>query len=201
MSTQDTKKVFTALLAEFVKTTRQSMDSALLLSHMAIQHFEAHGNLSYAQDFLNAMSRNYNRLSAFLEWMQEFSPVSVEGSLKTGYTLTKDKGPDAKPFDLDKALATPYWEFSPPKEEINFGFDDVMKAMKNAIAKFRKGRYHAASDMAVMALQKADIALLHLEADIRETAAKTPANINDDNDDDIAGDEEAPAEQEAVAAA
>ncbi len=201
MPNQDTKKAFTGLLEVFVKSTKQSMDAALQLSHMAIQHFKVHGNLSYAQDFLNAMSRNYNRLSAFIDWMQEFSPVSVEGSIKTGYTLTKDKGPNAKPYNLEKALATPYWEFSPPKEEINFGFDDVMKAMKSAIAKFRKERYHAASEMAVMALQKADIALLHLEADIRETAAKTPANVNENDDAGEEGDEEAPSEQEAVAAA
>jgi len=154
---------FNRLLDLFEKATETSMDAALKLSHLAMKHFAVHGDLSYAQKFLDKMHVNYNRKAAFIQWMQAFSPVKTEGTLKSGYVLKKDKSPTAIAFNVEGALRVPYWDYAPPKEEINFDEKDVVSAIKTAINKFRRDRYHATTDRALFALAQADMVCRHLE--------------------------------------
>lgn len=161
------ENAFNSLLEKFKAATASAMDAALTLSHMAIQQFAVHGNLSYAQKFLDAMPLNYARKTAFIEWLRDHSPLKVEGTLKTGYTLSKDKSPEAKPYRVEVALQVPFWDYMPEKEEINFDEADIVKAIKSAVNKFRRERYHATTDRAIFALTQADMVCRHLENAIK----------------------------------
>lgn len=157
------ESTFNTMLERFKSHTASAMEAALALSHMAIQQFAQHGNLSYAQKFLDAMPLNYARKGAFVEWLRDHSPLKVEGTLKAGYTLSKDKSPEANPFRVEVALATPFWEYMPEKETINFDEKDIVKAIKSTINKYRGNRYHASTDRAVFALTQADMVCRYLE--------------------------------------
>ena len=154
---------FNSLLDIFTRSINSSMEAALKLSHLAIVDFFEHGNLSYAQRFLDCMPLNFTRKTAFVEWMKDHSPLKVEGTLKEGYKLSKDKAPDASPFNVEVAMKVPFWEYAPEKEAINFDEKDLIKALKTTINKFRKERYHAKTDRAIVALTKADMVMRHLE--------------------------------------
>ena len=154
---------FNLLLDNFKRSIGTAMECALKLSHIAIVDFAEHGNLSYAQRFLDDMPLNFTRKAAFIEWLRDHSPLKVEGSLEKGYTLSKDKAPDASPFRVEVALKVAFWEYAPEKETINFDEKDIVKALKATINKFRKERYHAKSDRAVVALTECDMVMRHLE--------------------------------------
>ena len=169
-------KTFEKLLKVFTDATRSSMEAAVELSHMAIQQFHDSGDVgvnSFAQRFLNAQNRNYNRIDAYLLWMKAHSPLEVHGSLKDGYTLRKDKSKakiaeDAgvDPFDLEGAFSKPYWEFKKPQENVVFRTADVIKALKQALKKFGSDKQKAHGDLARMAVIKATAAIVHLEAEL-----------------------------------
>jgi hypothetical protein len=138
------KSQFEKLLATFKKTTQQSMDAARALANIAIEQFADHGNLSYAQSFLEAMPKNYIRRAAFLKWLGDHAPITMD---KDGH-LVKDKSPNATELDVVGAVKTPFWEYAPDPEQVYFGAQDVVVALRRAAAKFTKDRYHAASDKA-----------------------------------------------------
>src|SRR3990167_2330986 len=182
----DTLAKFDNLLKAFVGATKTSMDSALTLSHMGITHFEAHGDLSYCQRFLEAMPTNYIRRQAFLEWLRAFSPVVVSGSTAQGYILTKDKSPEATPFNVEEALKTPFWDFAPEKATIDYNETNVFQAVRAAIAKFDKvdgktgnARYHATTDKANLAKMQLLMMLRHVENAVKEGKRLTVTETND----------------------
>lgn len=170
--------VFDDLLKTFTTANASSMEAAQALANMAIQQFEEHGDLSFAIKFLGAMHSKYNRVQAFLKWLMAFSPVKVEGSLQSGYILSKDKGEKAVEFNVAEALKVSFWDYDSPKEEIiQYDTEALLKALKGAINKFRGAKYQAHNDMALAALNKADMAVLHLEQEVRaDIAAKAVTN-------------------------
>ena len=172
----NTKQAFEKLLATFVKSTAQSMEAARELANMAIRQFEEHGDLSYAQSFLDAMPKNYIRRAAFIKWLGDHSPLSVEGE-----TLTKDKSPDAAPFRVEVAILTSFWEYAPDPEVISYGSDDVIAAMKRTVAKFGKERYHAASDKAAVTVNMAKTLISEME----DLLKVDPDAVDTTEDDDI----------------
>ena len=166
-------KKFDSLLEAFVKSTATSMEAARDLAIMCIQVFEDNGDLSYAQKFLEAMPKNYIRRQAFLKWLCDFAPVTMDGS-----TLVKDKSKDANEFKVAEAIVVSFWDYAPEPETINYGANDVVVAIQRTIAKFSKTtkegkeRYHAASDKAKTALVLA-----------RDMVADLASTINDNRTD------------------
>jgi hypothetical protein len=124
---------FDARLIAFVKATKSSMAAALDCSKLAILHFEQHGDLSYAQRFLEAMPKNYVRRVAFVKWLAAHAPVLVEQA-----KLVKDKGENAVPFNTKAALAMPFWEYAPDQEDIIVTSEDAFKKFQAAVKFFRR---------------------------------------------------------------
>jgi len=179
------KVTFDALLKKFVSLTNGSMEAAQELANMSIRQFEEHGSLSYAQAFVDAMPRNYIRREAYLSWLGTYSPLTVGGSAKDGYNLSKDKGDEATDFNIGVAEAISFWEFKPIQEDVTFGSTDVVKALRGVIRKFGKDRYKAASNQATLAVASAKNMVDELEAQLKhdnsneapsvETILGTPA--------------------------
>lgn len=158
---KDIKKAFEALISSFKKSTAQSMADARELANLVIKQFEEHGDLSYAQTFLEAMPKNYIRRAAFLRWMSDHSPIKMDGD-----KLVKDKAPDAVEFRVAVAIATPFWDYAPDPEDVNFGSQEVIKAMKATISRFNKERMHPASARAVETVRLASEMVSKLEEDL-----------------------------------
>ena len=131
------KKVMTfdTRLATFVKSTKTSMAAALDCSIMAIEHFKAHGDLTYAQRFLDAMPKNYIRRAAFLKWLVAHAPITMESG-----KLIKDKSETAIEFNIEGAKKQPFWEFAPEVDAVLVSFDDAMKKLHAALAFFKKAK-------------------------------------------------------------
>lgn len=191
------QKTFDKLLELFVRSTHTSMEAARDLAIMCIQVFEDNGDLSYAQKFLEAMPKNYIRRQAFLKWLCDFAPVTMDGS-----TLVKDKGKDANEFKVAEAIEVSFWDYAPEPETINYGANDVVVAIQRTIAKFSKTtkegkeRYHAASDKAKETLVLARDMVADLASAINDN--RTNQEKEEDQQVDAAAIEEA-APQEAVA--
>ena len=135
---------FDKLLELFVSSTATSMKAARELADMCILHYagpnkdgtgDNAGDLSFAQKFLESMPKNYIRRQAFLTWLSDFAPVTMDGS-----KLIKDKSEAAvkRGWRVDLAIATSFWEYSPVPALKIFGSKDVVTAVQQAVAKFSK---------------------------------------------------------------
>ena len=151
------------------------METARELANITISQFAEHGDLSYAQSFYDNMPKNYVRRAAYLKWMADHSPLSMAND-----QLSKDKSDDAAPFKVEVALLTSFWEYAPDPEQVHFGSNDVVVALKRTVAKFGKERYTAASDKAAIAVNHAKVMIEELEAGLNGEAP-----VEDDVDEDL----------------
>lgn len=128
-------KTFEEALTVFKSATSTSMEAARACAAYAIVHFKEHGDLSQAQSFLDAMPKNYVRRSAFLKWLHAHSPVLVEKN-----HLSKDKvraeRDGEKAWNVAAALATPFWDFAPDREEFVYTGDDIITVLQRALKRF-----------------------------------------------------------------
>ena len=167
---KDTDKKFDTHLVSFKGHTAAAMDDALILATMSIQQFNDHGDLSYAQKFLDAMPRNYSRVAAFVLWLKAFSPTKTEGSIKDGYRFIKDKSPEATKFNLEGSAEKPFWEYAPAKEDVNYSVNDVLKAAERAVAKYDKESYHAKNGVASLAVSRVLTAIRLIRQEMKDEA-------------------------------
>lgn len=151
---QASGNAFKIALREFSKSAHNTMKYARICAELAILHFEQHGDLVYAQAFLDNMPKNFVRRAAFLKWLAAFSPVTMSQG-----KLAKDKGAKAISFNTEKALATPFWDFAPDPENVMWGETDVVKALKSAIRRFDGDNYTPASPAATLKLEAAKAAI------------------------------------------
>lgn len=145
---------FDNALQRFGTSQHNKMTYARYCSELAIVFFEEHGKLCQLQSFYNAMSKNYNRRQAFTNWLAKHAPVSMENDV-----FFKDKSENAKDFDLVGALSKPYWDFSPPAENIDFTGDDVIDVLTKKLATYRNTRHIAVDDLALDVLTAAEEAV------------------------------------------
>lgn len=134
MSKLDDKTVeFDTALSTFTSSINAAMEAALVCSNLAITQYVEHDNLNWCQRFLDAMPKNFSRRSAFLTWLASHSPITIEdGKLK------KDKSDNAVKFNLEAALAKPFWDFAPDKEDVVLTDADAFKRLMVAVKYFRR---------------------------------------------------------------
>lgn len=162
---------FDKALKGFVTSTTNSMKFARMCANLAISHFAEHGDVIYAQNFVDAMPKNYIRKAAFLKWLAAFSPViMIDGK------LAKDKADTAVKFDVEEAHKVDFWDFAPDMEMVEFDQTDILKALKGALKKFENHEKYKPHDAAtVIRLEAAKNLLAGFEA---QPAAVEPANNN-----------------------
>lgn len=123
---------FDVALQRFMRSTAVSMASARMCAEMAIRHFEAHGDLSLAQRFYDAIANgkanNYVRKAAFVKWLAAHSPVTMAGGI-----FKKDTKETAVQFNVKKACEKSFWEYAPDPEAIVFEATDVVKMISNVV--------------------------------------------------------------------
>ncbi len=151
----ESKKLFAEAMKKFIAGTVASMEAARELAMLSIREFSdefGSGNLSYAQQFIDAIQqhgKNYVRRNAFLAWLAFHSPVLCDETGKVLEPLTKDKGPDAKPFKIAAAETTPFWEFKPEAPQVPYSAETVVQALKRTVGKFSGTRYTATGNGAI----------------------------------------------------
>lgn len=124
---------FEKLLLVFKKTQAKSMEACLEAAKIALQHFHDHGNVSLLQRLHDAMDENFSRRAAFLKWAGENSPLAMENKL-----FLKDKSANARPFNLEKAFAQPFWEYSPAPKITFFTAEGIVEQIENMLNKYQK---------------------------------------------------------------
>lgn len=185
-----TETRFAGLLQVFTTAIVSAMSTSTELAIMGLEHFAADskgnsGDLSYCQRFLDAMPKNYTRVAAYITWLKAHAPVTVEGNVKDGYRLKKDKSDNAVALNIKAAKEKPYWEFSPAKEGVNFGVEDVMKALMRVVKTHRDSNHKPTSELAIIAVNKAEVAVRHLQAEMaKELTDKVGTIIDNDAKDD-----------------
>lgn len=156
MSAKNIVLAFAKSLKGFIGSTAASMAFARECSHLALEQFKLHGDLSLCQQFLDAMPKNYVRRAAFLKWLKAFAPVTMDDKEKK---LVKDKSDgaiDNADIDLEAAFKEDFWNFAPDPEQVLWAETDVVKSLENAVKKFHKDHYKAASETAKAQLKKAE---------------------------------------------
>ena len=134
MSKTKVKQVqFDQALNAFVRSIKESMDTALVCSVLALEHYAEHDNLNWCQKFLEAMPKNFTRKAAYVKWLAAHSPITmVDGKFK------KDKADDAIKFNLQGARAKPFWDYAPANEDILLTDADAFAKLMTAIKYFRR---------------------------------------------------------------
>ena len=168
---------FAQCLKLFSEATANSMKYAEICAMMALRHFADHGNLTYCQQFMDAMPKNYIRKTAFLKWLANFAPITMEKD-----KLLKDTSENAVAFDLDGAEKTRFWEFAPDMEAIAFGPNDVINAIKAVIKKFENPKRSTPEN------DLASAAVVNLKNYVETKVNKAPGNLPDQGLDPAAGD-------------
>lgn len=166
---------FEEKLAKFIKVTTVSKQLALELSIMALEHFKEHGQVAQLQQFHDAMPENFHRRAALLLWLRDHSPITMEGG-----KFFKDKTEDAIAFNLEGALAKPFWDYAPPKEQVQFGKDDVIVQLKRVVSRFKSKRYDANDEDALAMVDKAEEAIRGLT-----DAKPKPGDATETETDDV----------------
>lgn len=134
MSTpNDTTVEFETALSTFTISIKDAMDAALVCSVLAIEHYAENDNLNWCQKFLDAMPKNFTRRAAFLKWLAAHSPILLADG-----KLTKDKAADAVKFNLESAIAKPFWDFAPDLEDVVLTDADAFKRLMVAVKYFRR---------------------------------------------------------------
>ena len=179
---------FAEALKLFSEATANSMKYAKLCAMMALRHFAEHGNLTYCQQFHDAMPVNYVRRVAYLKWLAAHAPVTMEKG-----KLLKDTSDTANELDLDGAEKKPFWDFAPDTEAVAFGPDDVLAAIKAIIKKFENPKRSTPKD------DLASAAVVSLKQYAETKAPKAPGNIDDETVSLDGGDDEIDDEAEDAA--
>lgn len=133
---------FNSSLKTYVTQRNNALKNVLMLSHFAIRHFEACGDLGPAQRLFDSMTKGYENRAGFARWMCTFSPA-----LLTAGKFSKDKSEAAAKFDLSGALALPFWESFPMPDAVNlYGASDVKDALEKILSRFENEKRQKASD-------------------------------------------------------
>lgn len=127
---------FDAALKRFITTLKQNMKAAEECAVLSLEHFAKHGNPILCQRFLTAMTnggKNYVRKAAYLKWLQAHGPVTMEGG---EIRLDHVQKADGVKFRVTEAKATPFWEFAPDEEQVNWGTSDFVVELKRVAKKY-----------------------------------------------------------------
>lgn len=102
-----------------------------------LYHAEQHGDVTMAARLVLAMPQS-SRRKALILWLQAFGPLKVqngEDGKFAGFTISKGK--KARPFDVDGAMATPFWDFTKERNPAEFTIEAlvsyVQRKLKNAV--------------------------------------------------------------------
>lgn len=165
------KKTFDQVLNGFVKSVKLTKKYAQECAEMALEHFEATGDLTYCEKFLTAIEttgKNFVRRKAYLVWLCAHAPVvMIDGVLK------KDKSDDAVEFDIEGSYAKPFWDYMPEAETKNFFGADVIEAIKNTLNRFDTKKNLPGDKEASIRLKQAYILVQQLEESPAFVAAVT----------------------------
>ena len=166
------RATFNLQIGKYRKVSETSLKLARALSNAAILQFEEHGDLSYAQEFHDAMPKNYARRAAFLKWMRDFSPFKSEAG-----HFVKDKSETAKDFNTDGATTVDFWEHSPETELVLFGADNVVVALEKVVkAHTNTKKMRPISPSASEALEKVRNFITNLKEELQDNIrSNTPA--------------------------
>jgi hypothetical protein len=135
--------------AAWVKGVTSNKALGALLAQVAGEHFAAHGDTSYIQDFYGDMrsaGKNYVRSSAFLAWLVAHFPVKLEQNkfVKDQELATKMNWSDksARNALIEKAKAKPFYDFAPEAVVENYKADTVIVALEKAIKRFENSKHY-----------------------------------------------------------
>lgn len=131
----DLKKAIAAYITKVKTLTTTELHN---LANRCIQHFHDHGDTEPMLQLVNGLPKSLRRLE-LARWFAELSPVKWgKRDPKTDLFMgaTKDKGDNAKPFDLETAKAIPFYDA--PEQVKPKGLVDVVKMLTQQNASYKK---------------------------------------------------------------
>lgn len=141
---------FEKALSSFIRSTKESMDTARKCAEMGLQHFADHGNTIWLQRFYDVMPQNWTRKQAFLKWLASHAPITMKDK-----KFVKDTAENASTLDLEGAFKKPFWDFAPEMPIIDFTTEDLNKALVSLVKRFQgTKRYAPADEQATLQLKK-----------------------------------------------
>ena len=138
-------KSFKELLAEFVKAQDSFNSAGIEVSHAVIDQFKADGNLSFAQQFHDAMTSEGMK-NHFMAWLVAHSPAKkVNGKIVKDKLKEEQEGVTC--WRIGEAKANPWYSFANKSFEIkDFGADDINTALLRVLKRFENHERYQAKD-------------------------------------------------------
>lgn len=125
-----------------------------------IAHALKHGDATPAARLHDALPKS-GRRKAYVAWLEAFSPIklTVENGKPTTAKLKKNHAPET--YDVDGAIATPFWEFTVERKPVPMTLERALKAFE---ANLVKGIETGDIDLKAANDAKAAVAFLHKSA-------------------------------------
>ena len=166
---------FDKYLKVFVSSIEKAKDAALNCANLSILHFEAHGDVSLCQRFLNAMPKNFTRRAAYVMWLQAFSPLKVT-RLKDGeIKLSKDKTATATRYNTVVAIQAAFWDFAPDPQDIEMTDDMAFKRIMSAINSLRRKNVKTSDGIKAL-LNAVENVVVHYQNEAKKHPAQAGAS-------------------------
>lgn len=163
---------FDAALKRFHKSARTHREDARECAEYAIKHFAEHGDLIYADRFVEALHETRTlKARSFVGWMIKHAPVEFKGKFKGDAKRGKPSE-----TDLESALAEAFWDVNPDPKVQEMSYDDLFKTLDRTVARFEDETKVHLSDKGQAALQLVKTAL----AQVRNQ----PIQVNDNSTQD-----------------
>lgn len=122
-----------------IKTRSKKLDSDIHdVAVGCLEHAQEHGNFTPCGDLVNAMGRSARR-EDIKAWFAFFGPVKFE---RDSNKATKRKTTDEqyRPFDVEKARKTPFWELIQDKPPEPVAYTDIIGKLWAGIKRAEKAR-------------------------------------------------------------
>jgi len=185
-------KSFKELLAEFVKAQDSFNTAGILVSHAVIDQFKADGNLSFAQQFHDAMTSEGMK-NHFMAWLVAHSPAKkVNGKIVKDKLKEEQEGETC--WRIGQAKVDPWFSFANKAFEIkDFGADDIATALTRVLKRFENHeRYQPKDELAKERLAEAKkVVELFASTPTVVSTTEQPSDTSEENE------TAAPAEDEA----
>lgn len=128
------QSTFAKMLADFKLAQSNVRELGWKLAQEALTTYSKGHNPDQLNQLLEAFDKNTVRRSAFTQWVVAHSNLMIE---QRAFARNKSSDYDTA-ANLEKALAQPFWEFAPAKDELSYTGEELIGAVMKVIKRFEK---------------------------------------------------------------
>lgn len=120
-----------------------------------LYHAKNHGDVTLASRLVDAMPKSTRRL-ALIHWFNKYGPL-VFDKPTNAFKLARGKEP--RPYEIEKAEETPFWDLTTEKNPAKFSVESLLKSVATRFKKAKEKGELADGDLAKFQQQVASLSV------------------------------------------